>query len=46
MKIQQLNNDVYVIKKEDKDKFNLENHKITEFEKYIVIEQKGENVRF
>ena len=39
--IQELENDgknVYVIKKEDKDKFNLEAYEITEFEKYIVIQ--------
>ena len=32
------NNNVYVIKKEEMEKFDLENYKITEFEKYIVIE--------
>ena len=31
-------NNVYVIKKEEQDKFNLENVKVTEFEKYLVIE--------
>ena len=31
-------NNVYVIKKEEKEKFDLENVKITEFEKYLVIE--------
>ncbi len=39
--IKELENDgknVYVIKKEDKDKFNLEDYDITEFEKYIVIQ--------
>ena len=30
---------VYVIKKEDRDNYNLENYKVTEFEKYIVVEQ-------
>lgn len=32
-------NNVYVIKKEEKDKFDLSNYKTKEFEKYIVIEQ-------
>lgn len=31
-------NNVYVIKKEDKEKFNLDKYKVTEFEKYLVIE--------
>lgn len=31
--------DIYVIKKEEKDRLNLENYKITEFEKYIVFEK-------
>lgn len=31
--------DVYVIKKEDKNKFNLENYKIKEFKRYIVFEK-------
>lgn len=29
---------VYVINKKDKDKYNLENHKVTEFKRYLVIE--------
>lgn len=37
--IKELNEDnVYVIKKEDKNKYNLEERSIKEFEKYIVIE--------
>ena len=31
-------NNVYVIKKEDKEKFDLDKYKVTEFEKYLVIE--------
>lgn len=31
-------NKVYVIKKEDKDSYNLEGHNVKEFEKYIVVE--------
>lgn len=31
-------NSVYIIEKEDKDKYNLDDHKITYFEKYIIIE--------
>lgn len=29
---------IYVINKKDKDKYNLENHKVTEFKRYLVIE--------
>ena len=39
--IKELKNDgqnVYLIKKEDRENFNLENYKVTEFEKYLVIE--------
>lgn len=32
--------DVYMIKKEDRKQYNLEDFKITEFEKYIVVEGK------
>ena len=32
--------DVYMIKKEDKEQYNLEDFKVTEFEKYIVVEGK------
>lgn len=38
--INQDKNKVYVINKKYKDKYNLENCKITEFKKYIVIENK------
>lgn len=31
-------NKVYVIKKEDKDSYNLEGHNVKEFEKYIVVQ--------
>ena len=29
---------IYVINKKDKEKYNLENHKITEFKRYLVVE--------
>ena len=35
--------DVYMIKKEDKEQYNLEDFKVTEFEKYIVVEGKEMN---
>ena len=34
------NGNVYVIKKEDKDNFDLSKYKVTEFEKYLVIEER------
>lgn len=33
--------DVYMIKKEDKEQYNLEDFEVTEFEKYIVVEGKN-----
>lgn len=36
------NKSIYVIKNEDKDKFNLQNYNIKEFKRYIVIENRIE----
>lgn len=38
-KIELNNEDVYVIKKEDKEKYDLSNYKIKEFKKYIILER-------